>query len=394
MTTPADAISLRGTPEPNGTDPNATAANSTDQLLAISTTTALPMTTPVGNATDTNATGNSTIVIENITVVNITQLNTEYVVSDSGSGGLDKELNRLVDAFKNPRQFFQATNLDTIAAITLWTTSIFFMFFSIAISVDRGRYKRKYQNNHNMLLLIALITCLNYLTMANGHGRAMHHVIKEVKPYNLTRFCEKFNQTNDTSTPAPTVSKAAGRSADTSTPGPARLSLDVNGGGGPASGVETGSPDDAAEEEDLCKDGNVKYRFMSAVATAKAVPLDPPFFYGKYLQWLITTNLTLYLLCRSVAHANKRITLFAMAFNSMMIVCGLCAESLRTDNIEVAQIPRYITSKWVYWVFGMVFYIMLLSVLNRAVRRAANQHRSRPDLANAFNVLFLSLCVR
>ena len=333
-------------------------------------------------------------MIENITVVNITQLNTEYVVSDSGSGGLDKELNRLVDAFKNPRQFFQATNLDTIAAITLWTTSIFFMFFSIAISVDRGRYKRKYQNNHNMLLLIALITCLNYLTMANGHGRAMHHVIKEVKPYNLTRFCEKFNQTNDTSTPAPTVSKAAGRSAYTSTDGPARLSLDVNGGGGPASAAQTGSLDDAAEEEDLCKDGNVKYRFMSAVATAKAVPLDPPFFYGKYLQWLITTNLTLYLLCRSVAHANKRITLFAMAFNSMMIVCGLCAESLRTDNIEVAQIPRYITSKWVYWVFGMVFYIMLLSVLNRAVRRAANQHRSRPDLANAFNVLFLSLCVR
>jgi bacteriorhodopsin len=361
-------------------------------------TSSRPTTTPIGNWTDGNATDNSTIVIENITVVNITQLNTEYVVSDSGSGGLDQELNRLVNAFKNPSQIFQATDLDSIAAITLWTTCIFFMFFSVAISVDRSRYKRKYQNNHNMLLLIALITCLNYLTMANGHGRAMHHVIKEVKPYNLTRFCEKLNITNVSSTPAPLPPPASGRASMAQEPGSTRTKRRALGGGSsssrPVGAADSDAADDGAEEEDLCKEGIVKYRFMSAVATAKAVPLDPPFFYGKYIQWLITTNLTLYLLCRSVAHANKRITLFAMAFNSMMIVCGLCAESLRTDNIEAAQIPRYITSKWVYWVFGMVFYVMLLSVLNRAVRRAANQHRSRPDLANAFNVLFFSLCVR
>ena len=42
------------------------------------------------------------------------------------------------------------------------------------------RYRLKHQNNHNLLLLIALITCLNYLAMANGHGRAYHHIIKEV----------------------------------------------------------------------------------------------------------------------------------------------------------------------------------------------------------------------
>ena len=42
------------------------------------------------------------------------------------------------------------------------------------------RYRLKHQSNHNLLLLIALITCLNYLAMANGHGRAYQHIIKEV----------------------------------------------------------------------------------------------------------------------------------------------------------------------------------------------------------------------
>jgi len=35
-----------------------------------------------------------------------------------------------------------------------------------------------------------------------------------------------------------------------------------------------------------------KKRFMSALATAEQVPFDPSFFYGKYLQWLINTNIT------------------------------------------------------------------------------------------------------
>lgn len=197
----ADAnASSTATPAPEGTTPAASGTPPPNMTFPMITT------TPEGDMSDVNATENSTIVIENITVVNITQVNTEYVVGGSGSGGLDEELNRLVNAFKNPRQFFEATDLDAVAVSTLWATCVFFIFFSIAIALDRSRYKRKYQNNHNLLLLISLITCLNYLTMANGHGRALKHVIKEVKPYNLTRFCEKINQTNVSSTPSPDAS--------------------------------------------------------------------------------------------------------------------------------------------------------------------------------------------
>jgi hypothetical protein len=30
---------------------------------------------------------------------------------------------------------------------------------------------------------------------------------------------------------------------------------------------------------------------MSALATAEYVPLDPPLFYCKYIQWLFTANI-------------------------------------------------------------------------------------------------------
>lgn len=55
------------------------------------------------------------------------------------------------------------------------------------------------------------------------------------------------------------------------------------------------------------------------------VPFNPPFFYAKYVQWMISTNITLYLLIRSVAKANKRIT-----FRVMVAPAGgeLGAESL------------------------------------------------------------------
>jgi len=154
---PGETAAREGTTAPDGGTPP---PNMTTPML-----TSTPEGNREGNMSDVNGTANSTIVIENITVVNITQVNTQYVVGGSSSGGLDAELNRLVDAFKNPRQFFEATDLDAVAITTLWATCVFFIFFSIAIAVDRSRYKRKYHNNHNLLLLISLITCLNYLTM-------------------------------------------------------------------------------------------------------------------------------------------------------------------------------------------------------------------------------------
>ena len=237
-------------------------------------------TTPVGVAekNETNTTtGNETIVIENITVVNITQVNTEYVVSSSGSGGLDEELTRLVDAFKNPRQFFATADLDAVGIITFWGTSVFFIFFAIAIAVDRSRYKLKYQNNHNLLLLIALIASLNYLTMANGHGRAMHRIIKEVKPYNLTRYCEKnltANASNVSAAPTPpaatggTRARGGGVQARTrSRAGGAGVEWAEDGGRrqgqpqvtpvAPAS-ADTGEEEAVEEAEVLCTDGIVK----------------------------------------------------------------------------------------------------------------------------------------
>ena len=379
---------------PAGPAANTTAGNATATTSATQSTTPAPPggsavpveTTPADTGAGTNETNNITI-IENLTVVNITQVDTQYVVT---SGGLDAELGRVVSAFRNPRQFFQAADLDQDAVTTLWVTCVFFIFFSMGIAVDRSRYKPKGQNNHNLLLLISLVTCLNYLSMANGHGRALVPVIKDIRPFNLTRICI---QVNKSSLSSPAASASSRRAANMPQALDSLLSEDEAWGEDGGSGGRRTAAGGGGGEDDKCEDGNVVYRFMSADATAEMVPLDPPFFYSKYLQWLVTTNVMLYLLCRSVAHATRRVTLLAMAFNSMMIFCGLCAAALRTENIEDSQVPRYITSKWVYWVFGMVFYIMLLSVLNRHVTRAAHHHRTRPELANAFNVLFYSLCV-
>ncbi|EKX50343.1 hypothetical protein GUITHDRAFT_151284 [Guillardia theta CCMP2712] len=144
---------------------------------------------------------------------------------------------------------------------------------------------------------------------------------------------------------------------------------------------------------DSCPSGDVKYIWMSAVAKFEMVPFNPPFFYAKYVQWMISTNITLYLLIRSVAKANKRITFRVMACNSLMILSGLCAASMRVDEISTLDAPRYITSRWIYWVFGMMFYILLLTTLNNGVRLAANSRQTHAERGKVFNELFFIICV-
>ena len=39
----------------------------------------------------------------------------------------------------NPRQFFETKDLDPIGVISYWGTFVFFIFFSVAIAVDRSR---------------------------------------------------------------------------------------------------------------------------------------------------------------------------------------------------------------------------------------------------------------
>ena len=172
-----------GSPALNHSLLNVSTPSITTTPLPTTPSTTPPGTTPM-QGSETNLTQNITI-IENITVVNITQVDTEFVVTQSG---LDEELGRLVDAFKNPKGFFQTADLDEGATTTLWFTCVFFVFFAIGIALDRSRYKRRHQNNHNLLLLVCLTTCLNYLMMANGQGRIMYYAIKEVEPYILTRF--------------------------------------------------------------------------------------------------------------------------------------------------------------------------------------------------------------
>jgi hypothetical protein len=71
--------------------------------------------------------------------------------------------------------------------------------------------------------------------------------------------------------------------------------------------------------------------------------------------------------------------------------------SVFLKRVRSVQVPRYITSKWVYWVFGMVFYGMMLSILNRHVTRAAHHQRSRPGMcvrACARVRVFVCKCLR
>ena len=82
-------------------------------------------------------------------------------------------------------------------------------------------------------------------TQANGHGRALKHVIKEVKPYNLTRFCVKVNQTepNVSSTPTPDASTLFSGAPQPTSTGTGAVKNQV--------------------EEDLCEEGVVTYRFRN-----------------------------------------------------------------------------------------------------------------------------------
>lgn len=45
----------------------------------------------------------------------------------------------------------------------------------------------------------------------------------------------------------------------------------------------------------------------------------------------------------------------------------LCSRYKKQRSVWESILCRFVTSKWVFWIFGMIFYILLLMVLNRSV---------------------------
>jgi len=123
-----------------------------------------------------------------------------------------------------------------------------------------------------------------YLAMANGHGRLYVQTIAEVEPYSLVRVCQNLTAN---------ASNASGAT------GAAAL---LN-----ASAVDVASVDGGTQE---CL-GTLLYRWQWATAKVRVVPLDPPFFWAKYVAWFVSTSLTLYILCVPLAGAKIRATVRA-----------------------------------------------------------------------------------
>lgn len=84
-------------------------------------------------------------------------------------------------------QLFTAVDLPNEAIYCYWSGFVVFILFSCWIVYDRDRYKKKHQDNHNILLLCTVICVVAYMSQAQGHGRMHRHVIGDVKPYNLIR---------------------------------------------------------------------------------------------------------------------------------------------------------------------------------------------------------------
>lgn len=52
------------------------------------------------------------------------------------------------------------------AIICLWAAFGAFVVFALWISQDRNRYKRKHQDNHNIMMLCTIVSAIGYLSMA------------------------------------------------------------------------------------------------------------------------------------------------------------------------------------------------------------------------------------
>ncbi|KAJ1490122.1 hypothetical protein T484DRAFT_1884649 [Baffinella frigidus] len=303
---------------------------------------------------------NETIVVQNnIKIVNVTNTEVQFVqnLSSAGSGGLEEQLSSLFNAFQNVSTFLESSDLGTEVVSGLWITLGCFILYTIGLALDRSRYKLKYRQNHNLLILQALVSCFCFLSMANGHGRYYVQTITSVKPYNLVRVC--VNQTINASNT--TASEALLNESSVNI-------KDVN---------STSNQD--------CR-GTVLYKWQWARAKVEVLPLVPTFFYAKYVQWFISTNITLFLLCVPLAGAKIRATIFVLSANSMMIFSGFCAASMRTDNVDPSTKDRFITSRAVYWIFGVMFWILTLAHLNGSVRRAS--HATSAARHKAFGQLF------
>ena len=149
------------------------------------------------------------------------------------------------------------------------------------MDTPRPSPRTKWTRRVNLLILQALASMFCYLAMANGHGRLYMQTIAEVEPYSLVRVCQNLTAN---------ASNASGAT------GAAAL---LN-----ASAVDVASVDGGTQE---CL-GTLLYRWQWATAKVRVVPLDPPFFWAKYVAWIVSTNITLYILCVPLAGAKIRAT--------------------------------------------------------------------------------------
>mmetsp|Transcript_1745 Transcript_1745/g.3925 ORF Transcript_1745/g.3925 Transcript_1745/m.3925 type:complete len:497 (+) Transcript_1745:20-1510(+) len=89
-------------------------------------------------------------------------------------------------------------------------------------------------------------------------------------------------------------------------------------------------------------------------------PAIPAVWYARYIGWMLTTPLMLFLV-GSASGAEPEIICFTVTMDLTMLVCGLIATVL----------PGEEASKWMFWLFGMVCYLILLYVLLKSFRAAA-----------------------
>jgi bacteriorhodopsin len=248
-----------------------------------------------------------TVVVntEIVVINNVTQV-VQIGGDNTTSTLLQREINAFLSSFASTGLLYGSNRgIGQFANIVLWLGFFIFCLFSIILEWISAR-KRRGKMPIFMLTLQSALTTLGYLTMAFGHGRLHEEQV---------------------------VFRSARKEQGLST------TLNVT--------------------------GNSTTNEYYIAAEILLVPSVPPFFYVRYLTWMVTTPTVLYLLCDFVEHVEPFFAPLALV-DVGMLICGVAAAEARGSSEHVP------IKTWIFFAIGVLLFVALAAQLLGPLRKAAH----------------------